>query len=362
MLIDLFTQYPQTLIAISFLVGLCCMPVVREIAKKKQFVVKPNKRTSHTGEIPSIGGLDICFSFLTAYLLFEVDTTLVRQSQFIMIGVLTITMIGFTDDILDLSPLSKLLGEMLAGIALIVFADIRLTHLHGFFGIGEINIVWSYLLSFFVLAAIVNALNLIDGIDGLASGLGILYCACFGIYFHLCGNLHWAALAYSMIGSLAVFFLYNVFGRKKRKIFMGDCGSLLLGYILTAFVFHFCEMNAYHEVPDEMLCKAAPSVAICILTIPLFDTVRVMFTRIKHKHSPFLPDKNHVHHLLLRIGLNHLQTTCVLLSVSLVFVGLAFIGRNWNVWLLFGVDFALCMLLTWILWRVVDKKTAQEHD
>ncbi len=362
MFIDIFSRYPQLLIAVSFIVGLCCMPIVRKIAKKKQFVVKPNKRTSHTGEVPNIGGLDICFSFLTAYLLFEVDTSLVRQSQFILIGVLAITMIGFADDILDLSPLSKLLGEMLAGIALIVFADIRLTNLHGFLGIGEINIVLSYLLSFFVLVVIVNALNLIDGIDGLASGLGILYCTFFGVYFQLCGNLHWAAFAYSMIGSLAVFFLYNVFGRKKRKIFMGDSGSLLLGYIITAFVFRFCEINAYHEVPEAMICKAAPSVAICILSIPLFDTLRVMFTRIKHKRSPFLPDKNHIHHLLLRVGLNHLQTTGVLLSVSILFVGLAIVGRNWSIWLLLGVDFSICLLLTWILWRVVDYKTKKQND
>lgn len=362
MIIDFFSTRPQFLVFVSFLIGLACMPVVRKIAREKHFVVKPNKRTSHVGEIPNIGGLDICFSFLMAYLLFEVDTSLIRQSQFILIGVLTITMIGFTDDILDLSPLSKLMGETLAGIALIGFADIRLTNLHGFLGIGEIGMVPSYLLSFFVLIVIVNAINLIDGIDGLASGLGILYCACFGVYFHLCGHLHWAAFAYSMIGSLAVFFIYNVFGRKKRKIFMGDSGSLLLGYILTAFVFHFCEINAYHEIPEVMACKAAPAVAICILSIPLFDTLRVMLTRIKHKQSPFLPDKNHIHHLLLRIGLNHLQTTCLLLSISVLFVGLAYIGRNWNILLLISVNLFLCILLTWILWRIVDNKTSKQND
>lgn len=362
MIIDVISQYPELLIAVSFFIGLVCMPIVRKIAKEKHFVVKPNKRTSHVGEIPNIGGLDICFSFLMAYLLFEVDTNLIRQSQFILIGVLTITMIGFTDDILDLSPLSKLMGEILAGIALICFADIRLSNLHGFLGVWEIGIIPSYLLSFFVLVVVVNALNLIDGVDGLASGLGILYCTCFGVYFHLCGHLHWAAFAYSMIGSLAVFFIYNVFGRKKRKIFMGDSGSLLLGYMLTAFVFHFCETNAYHQVPAALSCQAAPAVAICILSVPLFDTLRVMLTRIKHKKSPFRPDKNHIHHLLLRIGLNHLQTTCTLLVVSFLFVGLAIVGRNWNMLLLIAVDLSLCILLTWILWQIIDRKTAHHDD
>ncbi len=143
---------------------------------------------------------------------------------------------------------------------------------------------------------------------------------------------------------------------------MGDSGSLLLGYILTAFVFHFCEINAYHEVPEALHCKAAPAVAICILSIPLFDTLRVMLTRIKHKKSPFRPDKNHIHHLLLRIGLNHLQTTCLLLSISVLFIGLAYIGRNWNILLLIGVNLLLCILLTWILWRIVDNKTSKQND
>lgn len=353
----LFTAYPALICIASFLVGLACMPIVRKIAQEKHFVVKPNKRTSHTGEIPNIGGLDICFSFLLCYLLFDLDESMLRQSQFVLIGMLVMTMIGFTDDILDLSPLSKLLGETLAGIALIGFADIRLSHLHGFLGIGETGIVSSYLLSFFVLIVIVNALNLIDGIDGLASGLGILYCVCFGVYFQYCGNLNWAALAYSMTGALAVFFIYNVFGRSKRKIFMGDSGSLLLGYVLTAFVFRFCELNAYNQVPEAMHCNAAPAVAICILSVPLFDTLRVMGTRIKHHKSPFLPDKNHIHHLLLRTGLNHIQTTCLLMTVTLFFILLAFIGRNWSIWLLTSVTFVCCIVLTWILWRVVDHKS-----
>ena len=158
-----------------------------------------------------------------------------------------------------------------------------------------------------------------------------------------------------MIGSLAVFFIYNVFGHR-GKIFMGDSGSLLLGYLLTAFVFRFCEQNAYHVVPEVYHMSAAPAVAICVMTIPIFDTIRVSLTRIKQHRSPFAPDKNHIHHLLLRTGLNHLQTTCVLLSASLLFIGLAILGRNWNIWLLLFADFALATILTLILWRVLNKK------
>lgn len=349
-----FDTYPALIGIVSFLIGLACMPVVLKIAREKHFLVKPNKRMSHTGEIPNIGGIDICVSFLLTYIIFEYAS--LTESQFLLIGLIVILFVGFADDILDLSPISKLLGEMLAGVAMIGFADIRLTHLHGFLGIEEIGVVSSYLLSFFVLVAIINALNLIDGVDGLASGLGILYCAFFAIWFQLAGELSWATLGYSMIGALAVFFIYNVFGGTKRKIFMGDSGSLLLGYLLTAFVFRFCTLNAYHLVPDNMICSAAPAVCICVLSVPIYDTIRVMLTRIKHKKSPFSPDKNHIHHLLLRTGLNHIQTTCVLLSVTILFIGLALLGRNWNIWVLVGVDFCICTLLTFILWRAVDRK------
>ena len=348
-----FIEHSYLIGLVSFIFGLIGMPVVVRIAKAKGFVVRPNKRMSHTGEVPNIGGLNICFSFLLSYLIFEYDQ--MSQSQFFLIGLFAIMAVGLIDDVLVLTPVAKLLGETLAGIALIGFADIRITHLHGLFGISEIGIIPSYLISLFILIAIINAVNLIDGIDGLASGLGILYCLFFAIYFGLAGETSWSILAICMIGALAVFFIYNVFGHRE-KIFMGDSGSLLLGYLLTAFVFHFCELNAYHHVSEALHMSAAPSVAICLLTIPIFDTIRVSLTRIKQHRSPFQPDKNHIHHLLLRTGLNHIQTTCVLLSVSLLFIGLAILGRNWNMWVLLVADFGLATALTLLLWRIINKK------
>ena len=338
---------------VSFAFGLLALPIVIRIAKAKGLVVRPNKRMSHTGEVPNIGGLGIYFSVMLSYLLFDYGQ--VANNQFFLIGVALIMVVGFIDDVLVLTPLAKLLGETVAGLALIGFGDLRLTHLHGIFGIGEIGIVPSYLLSLFVLIGIINAINLIDGVDGLASGLGMLYCLFFAVYFYLVGSTSWSILAICMIGALAVFFIYNVFGNR-GKIFMGDSGSLLLGYLITAFVFRFCEQNAYHVVPEEYHMDAAPAVAICVLTVPIFDTIRVSLTRIKHHCSPFKPDKNHIHHLLLRTGLNHFQTTCVLLSVSVLFIGLAILGRNWNIWLLLLADFALATALTLVLWRILNKK------
>lgn len=348
-----FIQHSYLIGLVSFLLGLCSMPLVVRVAKAKGFVVRPNKRTCHQGEIPNIGGLNIYFSFMLSYLFFEFNQ--MGNNQFFIIGLFAIMAVGFIDDVLVLTPATKLLGEALAGIAMIGFADLRITHLHGLFGIEQIGIIPSYVLSLFILIAIINSINLIDGVDGLASGLGMLYCLFFAVYFGLVGELNWSILAICLIGSLAVFFVYNVFGRRE-KIFMGDSGSLLLGYLITAFVFHFCELNAYHEVPEILHVNAAPAVAICVLTVPIFDTIRVSLTRIKKHRSPFLPDQNHIHHLLLRAGLNHIQTTCVLLTVSLLFIGLAILGRNWNMWLLLIADFALATALTFILWHFINKK------
>lgn len=352
-MLSFFIQHSYLIGVISFLLGLCSMPVVVRVAKAKGLVVRPNKRTCHQGEVPNIGGLNIYFSFMMTYLLFEFNQ--MGDNQFFIIGLFAIMAVGFIDDVLVLTPTTKLFGETLAGIAMIGFSDLRITHLHGLFGIGEIGIIPSYVLSLFILLAIINSINLIDGVDGLASGLGMLYCLFFAVYFGLAGEQSWSILAICLIGSLAVFFVYNVFGHRE-KIFMGDSGSLLLGYLITSFVFHFCELNAYHLISASYQMSAAPAVAICVLTVPLFDAIRVSLTRIKNHRSPFLPDQNHIHHLLLRAGLNHIQTTCVLMLVSMLFIGLAILGRNWNMWVLIITDFATATVLTFLLWYFINKK------
>ncbi len=346
-------NFPVLSILVSFFIGLCFMPLVINIAKSRNFVVKPNKRTSHVGAIPNIGGINIFISFLLTVFFFSYG--IISQLQFTIIGVFIILIVGFVDDLIDIKVIWKLFGELASAFFLIVVADIRLSNLHGFLGIHELSISISYMLSFFVFIVIINALNLIDGVDGLASGLGILYCLFFASYFWLTARIELSISAFAMVGSLFVFFLYNVFGGS-RKIFMGDSGSLLLGYMITLYVFEFCEMNAKGDLQQIYKMRAAPAVAICVLSVPLFDTLRVMLTRIKKKVSPFHPDRNHIHHLLLKTGLKHRQVTFVLLVVSLGFIALGIIGRDWSIWKLVILAFTIAIILTMMLWRIVDKK------
>ena len=344
----------------AFCLGLCTMPLVLYIARKHHLVVRPNKRTSHTGEIPNIGGLNIFFTLVLAYSAFCLNRT--PESQFLLLGIIAIFIVGFVDDIIILSPLNKLFFELVAGVALIGFADIRITDLHGLFSLEALPPYLSYAVSFFILAAIINAFNLIDGIDGLASGLGIMYCLFFAVWFSMAGDMQTALIAACLIGALSVFFCYNVFGGSHTKIFMGDSGSLLVGYMLTTFVFRFCESNATHMLPEAVQMSAAPAVAVCIMGVPLFDTLRVSITRIMHGHSPFRPDKNHIHHLLLQTGLNHIQTTCVLLSVTALLTLIAIVGRNSDMYLLTCAAFAVYLMFMLTLKYILKHKKPQTED
>ena len=137
---------------------------------------------------------------------------------------------------------------------------------------------------------------------------------------------------------------------------MGDSGSLLLGYMINLFVFSFLEMNAKHDVPPQLFIKAAPAVAISLLSVPLFDTVRVMVTRVKKGYSPFRADKNHVHHLLLSLGLKHRDVSLILMGITIGFIIVGLIFRNIPNGVLVAIDFVFCLILTKYLWILVDRK------
>lgn len=350
---------PYLVIFFSFTIGFFFMPVVIEVAKKYNFVVSPNKRTSHNGDVPNIGGINIFVSFLFTVFLFSYSVF--SDIQFVVLGLFIILIVGFIDDLIDIKASWKLIGEVVAAFFLIVVADLRLPSFHGFLGIYELPLLISYAVSFFVFIVIVNSLNLIDGVDGLASGLGIMYSLFFAIYFQLTGHADLSITAYAMVGSLVVFFFYNVFSNK-RKIFMGDSGALLLGYMINLFVFSFCGMNADRDVPDIFLMNAAPAVIISLLIVPLFDTVRVMVTRMKKGHSPFLADKNHVHHLMLGLGLKHRDVSFILMGITLGFLIVGLIFRNFPNEILVTIDLILCIVLIKILWNLVDKKKQSNEN
>lgn len=357
-ILHFFNEYPYFVSFISFTLGYLFMPVVFDMAKKYNFVVSPNKRTSHDGAIPNVGGINIFVSFLLTVFFFSFR--LFSDLQFSVLGLSIILIVGFIDDLIELDVNWKLIGEFISGFFIIILGNMRFTTLSGFLGIYDLPLYVSYFVSFFIFILMVNALNLIDGVDGLASGLGVLYALFYGTYFYFTNHLDLSMAAFAMVGSLTVFFYYNVFG-KKKKIFMGDSGSLLIGYMIYLFVISFCEMNAKNDVPSQFKMNAAIAVSFSLLLVPLFDTLRVVITRLKKGRSPFSADKNHIHHLLLNLGFKHRQVTFLLMSITVLLTIMALVLRNVPVIILIGIDMVIAVILTKLLWNKTNKVNQQRN-
>lgn len=316
-------------LVIAFIVTYISIPSILNVARLKNLYDVPNGRTSHERTTPTLGGVAIFAGFIIASLIF-LDIPRIPYFQFAMASALIIFFLGLEDDISELSPLKKLIGEIIAAGIIIDLGGIRIASLQGFLGIYTLNHTFSDFLSLFVIVAIINAFNLIDGIDGLSSGVGILASAVFGTWFYLTGHVELAVMAAILIGALLAFFRFNFFSEAK-KIFMGDIGSLLLGFILSIFAIRFNELNATMNTSSIYFIKAAPSVSIGILIIPVFDTVRVMFVRAMRGVSPFKPDKRHLHHYLLELTDSHQKATLILLTFNLFFILLSFWFRNLDI-------------------------------
>ncbi|MDR2562709.1 MAG: undecaprenyl/decaprenyl-phosphate alpha-N-acetylglucosaminyl 1-phosphate transferase [Prevotellaceae bacterium] len=328
----------------AFAVGLYSIPIVIKIAVKKDLVAKPNHRTSHTGRIPNVGGVSIFVAFVLSFL-FSANIEVFPSFQYFLFALIALFFVGLYDDIMIISAKKKLLGEIVGILGMVILGDIRLSNLHGFFGIEQIPYMVSILLTLFVIVVIINALNLIDGIDGLASGIGMVIALFFGIYFILAGgdkNFQLAILSFCLFSSLIPFFLFNVFANR-NKIFMGDAGALILGFIIAVLVVEFCETNIS---AGAYRINNAPVMALCVLVIPLFDTIRVFTIRLSQRKSPFTPDKNHLHHILLNTGLNHRKSTAVLASVNIAYILFGLACQDMQPYLFFMLVFVSCVIWT----------------
>jgi UDP-N-acetylmuramyl pentapeptide phosphotransferase/UDP-N-acetylglucosamine-1-phosphate transferase len=257
-----------------------------DISKLKDLCAKSNGRTSHTSPVATLGGIAVFIGFVLSTVIFA-GTYFKFELKYIISGLIIVFFIGIKDDILIIDPVKKLIGQILAVVLIRVFADIRITNLYGLFHIGQLPYIASILITVFVFIVIINGFNLIDGIDGLASGIGILTSSVFGIWFWMTGHMACAVLSFSFIGALSAFFYFNVFS-SKSKIFLGDTGSLLTGFVLAVLVCRFLQ----HELVagGTMDIASAPTVVFGVLVIPLFDSLRVFILRFYRENLPFNAD------------------------------------------------------------------------
>lgn len=309
------TSYIVVLIT-ALLISLYSIPIILNFARAKNFYDKPNGRTSHDVNTPTLGGIAIFAGVIISLLLFN-DGKSNNELQYLIACITIMFFIGIKDDIYLITLPKKLFAQLTVVFIFIFFADIRISSLSGFLGIYEIPFFLSAVLSTFVFIVIINCFNLIDGVDGLAAGITLLIAFVFSIFFFERNMTFELLITASLIGALIPFFIYNVFG-KKNKLFMGDTGALIIGVISVFLVVRFNNLALVESSTFEI--TAAPAMSIAILFVPLYDTLQVFVIRVFKNRSPFSPDKNHLHHRLLRLGLNHIQTSMVLILLNTVVI------------------------------------------
>lgn len=330
-------------VIVAFLVSFYLIPVLIQLAKAKKLVDIPDERKIHKDPIPRFGGIGIFAGFLFSLLLNASITNNFQEFQYLLAAFLIIFFLGVGDDIMVLSPLKKFIGQFVASFILIVKGNLLIGNLHGFFGLHEIPVVFAYVLTYFTIVLIINALNLIDGVDGLAGSLSFISTLFFGTWFMINKDSAYALLSFSLAGSVAAFLYYNF---NPAKIFMGDSGSLILGVVNAVLVIHF--INSAPSA-NTFSASASPAVGFGLLLIPLLDTLRVFCIRISQRKSPFFPDRNHIHHLFLDKGFTFKATTFSIAGLSVVFSILSFFLSSLNATIVIALQVAAFFGVVYLL-------------
>ena len=308
--------------SVSFIISFLAIPVVMQIAEQKKLYDIPDERKLHTHTVTSLGGVGIFGGFLLAALL-SIQGYLNPEFQYFFAAALVIFFLGLKDDLIVLSASKKFVGQVVAASIIIHLGGIKLDSMHGLFGFDQLPEAFALALTYLTIIVIINSFNLIDGIDGLAGSLGVLTMLVFGTYFYMVGYQAYALLAYSLGGSLVAFLIFN---HHPAKIYMGDSGSLMIGLVNAILVIKF--INVASDPAIAIPIESAVAIGFSIMIVPLLDTLRVFAIRISKGCSPFTPDRNHIHHLLLNWGLGHAAIALFCVGINVAFIIFAYTFRS----------------------------------
>ena len=318
---------PTTLFLVALFLIACIatqwiFPNVLNVAFAKNIVDNPDARKLQRRPVPVLGGA--CVYFGTVMALCIANLFFDCSDLFPIMCAMTIMLcVGIVDDIIDLSPSLRFFIEILVvGVALCP-NDYMIDSLHGLWGVGEIPVYLAVPLAIVAGVGITNAINLVDGVDGLSTGYCMMASTLFGIMAALVKDWPMLIMAVIAVGALIPFFLHNVFG-KYTKMFIGDGGTLFMGVLISVFV-----MNMLNSEPlyVEYVARGMGLIpfTVAVLAVPVFDTLRVMSMRMLRGNSPFKPDKTHLHHIFIEMGFSHVGTTVSILSLNALVVGLWFL-------------------------------------
>lgn len=298
---------------LSLAVTTVVYPLVLRYALRHQVVDNPDARKIHRQPVPVMGGVVVYAGILAGCL--ALALLIERASiHWALMALTTMLVLGVWDDIKNLSAVLRLFLQFGIVGAYIAFTGIYIHSFHGLSGIHEISPWLSIPLSLVTGVGIINAINMIDGIDGYSSGYGFMACSCFAALFIVAGQQVWSALAVIVAASLIPFFMHNVFG-VKSKMFIGDGGTMMLGFMMTIFALGVPSLRSAPRLESQGIGLLAFTLAV--LCIPIFDTLRVMTARMVRGHSPFKPDKSHLHHLFIDMGFSHLGAAMIILAMNL---------------------------------------------
>ena len=308
-------------LGVSFIICLMLIPVIIRLSVKFNLVDKPNERKVHKVPVSRLGGLGIILGISSSIPLWFIGGN-VNFLLHLIAGMIILIVIGVTDDLRELTPRVKFAGQIIAAL-LLAHAGLRIDDMFGILGVGHLPHIVQYILTVFIVAGIINAFNLIDGIDGLAGGLALINMTGFFFLFILSGELSLALISASTAGALLAFLKYNY---HPANIFMGDTGSMILGYLLSCAGILSLVMsrnvNSYFNYSETAI------IVFSIFLLPVYDTLRVFIGRVINKKSPFSPDKTHIHHLLMQTGFNHPKSAKILYSANIVIILTGFLLRS----------------------------------
>lgn len=344
------------------------IPQILLIAFRKKLFDEVDERKIHKGVVPRLGGIAFFPSILFSIAVvvgfnlkffgvetFGVFTESMVPVYFMICAVLLMFLVGMADDLVGVRYVAKFIVQIIASL-LIVFSGMSIDNLFGFLWLNELPEWFVWMVTCFAVVYVVNAINLIDGIDGLASGLSTVAFVFYAVIFYYSGEYVYSMLSSAAAGTLFPFFYYNVFGnaKKQKKIFMGDTGALTTGMIMV-----FCAIAVLHI--DRTVFSTDYNLvvmAISPLIVPCFDVVRVYLHRVERHRNPFLPDKCHIHHKLLALGLNQRTALCVIMAWAVLFIVVNVVLSPYcNPTVLVGAD-----VLIWTLANVILSKAIARRE
>ncbi|MBR3977258.1 MAG: undecaprenyl/decaprenyl-phosphate alpha-N-acetylglucosaminyl 1-phosphate transferase [Bacteroidaceae bacterium] len=343
----------------AFLGTLWIHPKVLKIAIMKNLVDNPDARKLQRNPVPVMGGIAVFFGILIG--LCTSQTIFENANVFMLVSAMMIMLYtGTIDDIIDLTPTIRFVIEILIVLWLIVINDSSINSFWGLWGVGVIPDLVAWPLTVFAAVGIINAVNLIDGVNGLSSGFCFMASTLFAIMFYYSGNTVMCTLAVSASGAIVPFFLHNVFG-KSTKMFIGDGGTLVIGTMMSMFVISILDENSL-SASYALKGMGLIPFTLAILAVPIFDTLRVMSTRMLHGSSPFHPDKTHLHHMFIDLGFSHVGTTVSILSLNFLIVASWFLSYKLgaSVEVQLYIVLALSIMVTFVFYNFAKRQIAKQ--